>query len=65
MNVPGSPSSELHTRYFAPGRLRGMKLHFSPVGNPAPPRPRRPDFFTSAITVSGGIFSFSSFLSAA
>jgi hypothetical protein len=55
LQVPGSPSSELQTRYFAPGNWRGMKLHLSPVGKPAPPRPRRPDALTSAITCSGVI----------
>jgi len=42
-----------------------MKLHFRPVGNPAPPRPRSADFFTSAMTASGEVFSASSFFSAA
>src|SRR6266478_2774530 len=37
--VPGSLSSELHTRYFCTGELRGMKLHLVPVGKPAPPQP--------------------------
>src|SRR2546429_4420266 len=49
LKVPGSPSSELHTRNFAPGNWRGMKLHLRPVGKPAPPRPRSADFFTSAM----------------
>src|SRR4051794_36854842 len=30
-----------------------MKDHFRPVGNPAPPRPRRPDFFISSMIASG------------
>ena len=57
LNVPGSPSSELQTTYFWPGKARGMNDHLRPVGNPAPPRPRSADFFTSAITASGAIFS--------
>src|SRR5216684_4193632 len=57
LKVPGSPSSELHTMYFWPVKPFGMKDHLSPVGNPAPPRPRSADFFTSATTASGAIFS--------
>jgi len=53
LQVPGSPSSELQTRYFGPGNMRGMKLHFKPVGKPAPPRPRSPEVLTSAMTFSG------------
>ena len=53
----GSPSSELHTTYFSPAYCLGMKLHLSPVGKPAPPRPRNALFFTSATTWSGGVFS--------
>ena len=64
MQVPGSPSSELHTTYLSPVYCFGMNDHFSPVGKPAPPRPRRADFFSSAITWSGAIFSRSSFFSA-
>jgi hypothetical protein len=29
-----------------------MKDHFRPVGKPAPPRPRRPDFFISSMMAS-------------
>ena len=35
-----------------------MNDHLSPVGKPAPPRPRSAEFFTSAITASGVRFSF-------
>src|ERR1051325_10846528 len=57
LKVPGSDSSALQTKWRGiPGGF-AIKLHFIPVGNPAPPRPRRPDFFTSSTISSGFIFS--------
>src|SRR3954469_22735358 len=55
LQVPGSDSSALTTRYFGFGLSCGMKPHFMPVGKPAPPRPRRPESLTSAMTASGAI----------
>jgi hypothetical protein len=34
-----------------------MNDHFSPVGKPAPPRPRSEDFLISSISVAGSGFS--------
>ena len=52
LQVPGSDSSALTTRYFGFGLSCGMKPHFMPVGKPAPPRPRRPESFTAVMTSS-------------
>ena len=57
LQVPGSDSSALTTRYFGFGLSCGMKDHFIPVGNPAPPRPRRPESFTAAMMSSCAIVS--------
>ena len=53
LNVPGSDSSALTTTYLT-GSLCGMKLHLTPVGKPAPPRPRKFEALTRSI-VSGGV----------
>ena len=55
LKVPGSLSSALQQMYFGLGDFLSTNCHFMPVGNPAPPRPRRPDCFTASITASGAI----------
>jgi hypothetical protein len=57
LKVPGSPSSLLQTMYLSPGNARGMKLHFRPVGKPAPPRPRSALVLSSAMMASPDTFS--------
>ncbi len=53
LNVAGSPSAPLHTANLVPVPVLRIDRHFSPVGNPAPPRPRSPLFVTSSMTASG------------
>ena len=55
MNAPGSPSSALQTRYFSSPAAEWAISHFTPVGNPAPPRPRSPERLTVSMTSSGDI----------
>jgi hypothetical protein len=51
LNVPGSDSSAFTTRYRSP---LPMNDTFMPVGKPAPPRPRRPESFSSWTISSNG-----------
>ena len=50
MKAPGSPSSALQTTNFSSPSARRVKSHFRQVAKPAPPRPRSPETFNSAIT---------------
>ena len=53
MNAPGSPSSPLQITYLGEPGARRVMSHLTAVGNPAPPRPRRPERRTFSITSSG------------
>src|SRR4030067_107613 len=55
LKVPGSPASALITRTRGRERSLGRNPHLTPAGNPAPPRPRRFAFLTSATISSFGI----------
>jgi hypothetical protein len=46
--VPLSPSSALQTMYFCGPGVLATVFHLIPAGNPAPPRPRRPEAVTSS-----------------
>ena len=53
LQVPGSLSSPLQSTYFGFVDCFGTNDHFIPVLNPAPPRPRSPEFLTSLMMPSG------------
>src|SRR5919107_1215310 len=55
LQVPGSDSSALTTRYRGPPSGFGRKPHFIPHGNPAPPRPRRPESLTEDVFVPADV----------
>ena len=60
LHVPGSDSSALTTRKDGrPSVFFGMNDHFKPEGNPAPPRPLRPESFISCTIQSGPIHMIS------
>src|SRR3972149_542322 len=42
LKVPGSDSSKFTTRYVGRPVSCGTNDHFTPAGDPPPPRPRRP-----------------------
>ena len=47
--------TENGSMYFWPGGSSATVRHLMPVGNPAPPRPRRPEAVTSSIVARGPI----------
>src|SRR5688500_7738749 len=53
LNVPGSDSSALTTRYVARPVPLARKLALRPIGKPAPPRPRRFDAISSSTICCG------------
>src|ERR687892_2107585 len=55
LNVPGSDSSALTTRYVGRPVSFARKLAFLPIGNPAPPRPRMFAARISSSTADGSI----------
>lgn len=57
MNVPGSPSAALTTTEVGAvnDSLPSTVCHFTPVGNPAPPRPRSPAALMTAMTSVGSM----------
>ena len=66
MNAPGSPSSALHTTTGSTPRWTAVwrqVAHLTPVGNPPPPRPRRPERLISWMICSA-VISPSAFASA-
>jgi hypothetical protein len=57
LHVPGSDSSAFTTKKFGrPSLCFGMNEYLRPDGNPAPPRPRRPESLISWISQSGPMF---------
>ena len=54
-NVPESPSSALQAMYFCAAFWSCTVCHLMPVGNAAPPRPRRPESVTARTMSRGGI----------
>ena len=53
--VPESPSSALQTMYFCAATTPKTVFHLMPVGNAAPPRPRKPESNTACTMSDGAI----------